>query len=143
MAPVDVPEQDEAFDGQIDGFEGASADETLIGVIAPEAQDQTAQAEVSTEEKSTAEPAEEPAVVEVAEPKPKLYRNAAGNIRFGSDAIRALGMLPESCTLDYEEGEEPMFEPEPAPVAQEPEPAANTAAGSRRAGRRPCCCRGV
>lgn len=116
VAPDDVPEQEEAFDGQIDGFEGASADETLIGVIAPEAQDQTAQAEVSTEEKSTTEPAEEPGVVEVAEPKPKLYRNAAGNIRFGSDAIRALGMLPESCTLDYEEGEEPTFEPEPAPV---------------------------
>lgn len=115
-APVDVPEQDEAFDGQIDGFEGASADETLIGVVAPEAQDQTAQAEVSNEEKSSAEPAEEPTVVEVAEPKPRLYRNAAGNIRFGSDAIRALGMLPESCTLDYEEGEEPTFEPEPAPA---------------------------
>lgn len=114
-APVDVPEQDEAFDGQIDGFEGASADETLIGVVAPEAQDQTAQAEVSNEEKSSAEPAEEPTVVEVAEPR--LYRNAAGNIRFGSDAIRALGMLPESCTLDYEEGEEPTFEPEPAPAA--------------------------
>ena len=127
VAPVDAPEQDETFDGQIDGFEGASADETLIGVIAPEAQGQTAQAEVSTEETSTVEPAEEPAVVEVAEPKPKLYRNAAGNIRFGSDAIRALGMLPESCTLDYEEGEEPTFEPEPAPVAQEPAPAANTA----------------
>lgn len=127
VAPDDVPEQDEAFDGQIDGFEGASADETLIGVIAPEAQDQTAQVEVSTEEKFTAEPAEEPAVVEVAEPEPKLYRNAAGNIRFGSDAIRALGMLPESCTLDYEEGEEPTFEPEPAPVAQEPAPATNTA----------------
>ena len=116
-APVDVPEQDEAFDGQIDGFEGASADETLIGVVAPEAQDQTAQAEVSNEEKSSAEPALEPTVVEVAEPKPRLYRNAAGNIRFGSDAIRALGMLPESCTLDYEEGEEPTFEPEPAPAA--------------------------
>lgn len=116
VAPVDAPEQDEAFDGQIDGFDGASADETLIGVVAPEAQDQTVQAEVSTEETSTAEPAEEPAVVEVAEPEPKLYRNAAGNIRFGSDAIRALGMLPESCTLDYEEGEEPTFEPEPAPV---------------------------
>lgn len=122
VAPVDAPEQDEAFDGQIDGFQGASADETLIGVIAPEAQDQTAQAEVPTEEKSTAEPAEEPAVVEVAEPKPKLYRNAAGNIRFGSDAIRALGMLPESCTLDYEEGEEPTFEPEPAPVVAAPAP---------------------
>lgn len=126
VASVDAPEQDEAFDGQIDGFEGASADETLIGVIAPEAQDQTAQAEVPTEETSTDEPAEEPAVVEAAEPKPKLYRNAAGNIRFGSDAIRALGMLPESCTLDYEEGEEPTFEPAPQPdpiVAAQPDEA--------------------
>lgn len=128
VAPVDAPEQDEAFDGQIDGFEGASADETLIGVIAPEAQDQTVQAEVSTGEESTAEPAEEPAVVEVAEPK--LYRNAAGNIRFGSDAIRALGMLPESCTLYYEEGEEPTFEPEPVPVADAPAPAAVVDDGS-------------
>lgn len=126
VASVDAPEQDEAFDGQIDGFEGASADETLIGVIAPEAQDQTAQAEVPTEETSTDEPAEEPAVVEAAEPKPKLYRNAAGNIRFGSDAIRALGMLPESCTLDYEEGEEPTFEPASQPdpiVAAQPDEA--------------------
>lgn len=127
VATVDTAEQDETFDEQIDGFEGASADETLIGVIAPEPQDQTAQVEVPTEEEPAAEPAEEPAVVEVAEPEPKLYRNAAGNIRFGSDAIRALGMLPESCTLDYEEGEEPTFEPEPAPVAQEPAPVANAA----------------
>ena len=112
-------EQSEAFDEQIDGFEGASADETLIGVITPEPQVQDIPAEEPVADESTAEPAEEP--------EPKLYRNAAGNIRFGSDAIRALGMLPESCTLDYEEGEEPTFEPEPAPVAQEPAPAANTA----------------
>lgn len=111
------PEQDEAPDEQIDGFEGASADATLIGTIAPEAQDQAVQAEVATEEVPAAEPAEEPVVVE---PEPKLYRNAAGNIRFGSDAIRALGMLPESCSLVYDEGEEPAFEPEPISEAQEP-----------------------
>lgn len=107
------PEQGEAFDEQIEGFEGASADETLIGAIVPEDQNQAVQAEELNDEVPTAEPAEEPVA---AEPEPKLYRNAAGNIRFGSDAIRALGMLPESCTLDYEEGEEPTFEPEPAPV---------------------------
>lgn len=118
------PEQGEAFDEQIEGFEGASADETLIGAIVPEDQNQAVQAEEFNDEVPAAESAEEPAAVE---PEPKLYRNAAGNIRFGSDAIRALGMLPESCTLDYEEGEEPTFEPEPAPVAQEPAPAANTA----------------
>lgn len=109
-------EQGEVFDEQIDGFEGASADETLIGVIAPEAQ---AEAEVAAEPVTDEEAVESigaPAVAEPSEPEPKLYRNAAGNIRFGSDAIRALGMLPESCTLDYEEGEEPTVNLEPASV---------------------------
>ena len=109
-------EQGEVFDEQIDGFEGASADETLIGVIAPEAQ---AEAEVAAEpvaDEDVVESIGAPAVAEPSEPEPRLYRNAAGNIRFGSDAIRALGMLPESCTLDYEEGEEPTIDPEPASV---------------------------
>ena len=141
-APEAESTQDEAFDGQIDGFEGASADETLIGVIAPETQDQDALSEEPVADEPAAELAQEPAAVEVVEPEPKLYRNAAGNIRFGSDAIRALGMLPESCTLDYEEGEEPSFEPEPKPVAPVPsdevnaieaeagaEPAVDSAAG--------------
>lgn len=119
-------EQGEAFDEQIDGFEGASADETLIGVIAPESQVQDIPAEEPVADESAAESAEEPAAAEQAELEPKLYRNAAGNIRFGSDAIRALGMLPESCTLDYEEGEEPTFEPAPQPdpvVAAQPDEA--------------------
>ena len=119
-------EQGEAFDEQIDGFEGASADETLIGVIAPESQVQDIPAEEPVADESAAESAEEPAAAEQAEPEPELYRNAAGNIRFGSDAIRALGMLPESCTLDYEEGEEPTFEPAPQPdpvVAAQPDEA--------------------
>lgn len=119
-------EQGEAFDEQIDGFEGASADETLIGVIAPEPQVQDIPAEEPVADESAAESAEEPAADEQAEPEPKLYRNAAGNIRFGSDAIRALGMLPESCALDYEEGEEPTFEPTPQPdpaVAAQPDEA--------------------
>lgn len=119
-------EQGEAFDEQIDGFEGASADETLIGVIAPESQVQDIPAEEPVADESAAESAEEPAAAEQAEPEPRLYRNAAGNIRFGSDAIRALGMLPESCTLDYEEGEEPTFEPAPQPdpvVAAQPDEA--------------------
>ena len=119
-------EQGEAFDEQIDGFEGASAGETLIGVIAPESQVQDIPAEEPVADESAAESAEEPAAAEQAEPEPKLYRNAAGNIRFGSDAIRALGMLPESCTLDYEEGEESTFEPAPQPdpvVAAQPDEA--------------------
>ena len=81
-----------------------------------EDQNQAVQAEEFNDEVPAAEPAEEPVA---AEPEPKLYRNAAGNIRFGSDAIRALGMLPESCTLDYEEGEEPTLSPSlpPSPTA--------------------------
>lgn len=116
-------EQGEVFDEQIDGFEGASADETLIGVIAPEAQ---VEAEVAAEpvaDEDVVESIGAPAVAEPSEPEPKLYRNAAGNIRFGSDAIRALGMLPESCTLDYEEGEEPTVDPEPASVEPASAPA--------------------
>lgn len=116
-------EQGEAFNEQIEEFEGAPADETSIGIIAPEAQVQDVPAEEPVADESAAESTEEPAAAEQVEPEPKLYRNAAGNIRFGSDAIRALGMLPESCTLDYEEGEEPTFEPEPAPVVTAPAPA--------------------
>ena len=109
-------EQGEVFDEQIDGFEGASADETLIGVIAPEAQAETEVAAEPVADEDVVESIGAPAVAEPSEPEPKLYRNAAGNIRFGSDAIRALGMLPESCTLDYEEGEEPTIDPESASV---------------------------
>ncbi len=109
-------EQGEVFDEQIDGFEGASADETLIGVIAPEAQAEAEVAAGSVADEDVVESIGAPAVAEPSEPEPKLYRNAAGNIRFGSDAIRALGMLPESCTLDYEEGEEPTIDPAPASV---------------------------
>ncbi len=119
-------EQGEAFNEQIEEFEGAPADETSIGITAPEAQVQDVPAEEPVADESAAESAEEPAAAEQAEPEPKLYRNAAGNIRFGSDAIRALGMLPESCTLDYEEGEEPTFEPVPQPnpvVAAQPDDA--------------------
>lgn len=109
-------EQGEVFDEQIDGFEGASADEPLIGVIAPEAQAETEVAAEPAADEDVVESIGAPAVAEPSEPEPKLYRNAAGNIRFGSDAIRALGMLPESCTLDYEEGEEPTIDPAPASV---------------------------
>lgn len=38
------------------------------------------------------------------EPEEKLpfYLNAAGNVRFGADTIRGLGMLPASCAVVYE-----------------------------------------
>ena len=135
-------EQGEAFDEQIDGFEGASADETLIGVIAPEPQVQDIPAEEPVADESTAVPAEEPAVAEQAEPEPKLYRNAAGNIRFGSDAIRAWECFPSPVRS----------------ITKRARADVRAGACSRctgacargqcgccpcRAGRCPCCCRGV
>ena len=61
VAPEAESTQDETFDGQIDGFEGASADETLIGVIAPEVQGQDALSEEPVADEPAAELAEESA----------------------------------------------------------------------------------
>ena len=36
------------------------------------------------------------------EEKPPFYLNAAGNVRFGADTIRGLGMLPATCAVVYE-----------------------------------------
>ena len=46
--------------------------------------------------------------------------NADGNYRFGSEAIRGLGMLPESCSLVYEKDETPQVE-EPTAFDVEPD----------------------
>lgn len=42
--------------------------------------------------------------LDAAEPedKPAFYLNAAGNVRFGAETIRGLGMLPETCAVVYE-----------------------------------------
>ena len=37
------------------------------------------------------------------EQAPVLPLNAAGNLRFGKDTIRALGMIPAECDLEYDE----------------------------------------
>lgn len=39
--------------------------------------------------------------------------NAYGNYRYGIDVIRAIGMVPESCAIEYD-----LTEPEPAPEAE-------------------------
>lgn len=59
-----------------------------------------------------------------AEPEPKLpfHLNGAGNVRFGADVIRGLGMLPESCAVVYETVVERVSEPASTPVP-EPTPA--------------------
>lgn len=64
-----------------------------------------------------AAPAATDAVVDVApEPAPALPLNVAGNLRFGANAIRALGMIPAECDLEYDEGQFPVDEPVSAPV---------------------------
>lgn len=45
------------------------------------------------------------------EQAPVLPLNAAGNLRFGKDTIRALGMIPAECDLEYDEGQFPVDEP--------------------------------
>ena len=50
------------------------------------------------------------------EQAPVLPLNAAGNLRFGKDTIRALGMIPAECDLEYDEGQFPVDEPAAASV---------------------------
>lgn len=44
------------------------------------------------------------AVPSEAKPEPKAVVNSEGNIRFGAAEVAALGMLPASCALVYEDG---------------------------------------
>ncbi len=50
-------------------------------------------------------------VADAVEQAPVLPLNAAGNLRFGKDTIRALGMIPAECDLEYDEGQFPVNEP--------------------------------
>ena len=50
------------------------------------------------------------------EQAPVLPLNAAGNLRFGKDTIRALGMIPAECDLEYDESQFPVNEPAAASV---------------------------
>lgn len=38
------------------------------------------------------------------EPRPLFHLNDAGNVRFGGEVIRGLGMLPDSCSIMYDSG---------------------------------------
>lgn len=52
--------------------------------------------------------------VDEAEPsdEPPFHVNNEGNVRFGADVVRSLGMLPSTCTFVYED-DEPELEDEP------------------------------
>ena len=110
-------------------------DEAQVQAVAPEVEP-VASAEAASSERSPAVVAPAPADETQAEavaaepapaPAPRLYRNESGNVRFGSKAISALGMLSADCVLEYEDGQEPVF-PEPelaAPTVAEPAPEAS------------------
>ena len=55
-------------------------------------------------------------VADAVEQAPVLPLNAAGNLRFGKDTIRALGMIPAECDLEYDEGQFPVDGPAAASV---------------------------
>ena len=60
------------------------------------------------------------AAVMPAEPEgPVLPVNVSGNIRYGVEVLRALGMVSPACVIEYEEGAAavPSVKPEPAPQA--------------------------
>ena len=89
-------------DVQVEGStQAASADKTVAFEVAP--QTQSAAPAVS------AEPEE-----------PSLPINASGNIRYGVEVLRALGMVSSACVIEYEAGATavPPVKPEPQPVVQ-------------------------
>ena len=103
--------------------EVAEADEGIVEADAEEAGDASDSgdfgdafftSELTGSEAAAAEV--EPAATEGPEP---AHVNAEGNYRYGADAICALGMLPESCVLEYDEPEPPA-PAEPAAPAAEP-----------------------
>ena len=57
-----------------------------------------------------------------AEDDPPFRVNSEGNIRFGADVIRALGMMPESCSFVYENDAPAASVVVPAPEFAEHEP---------------------
>lgn len=72
-------------------------------------------------------PAATDTVADVVEQAPVLPLNAAGNLRFGKDTIRALGMIPAECDLEYDEGQFPVDEPVAVPVETQGEEAIDQA----------------
>ena len=113
-----------------DGFEEpAHAEEETVESAGDEADAPITVEAVPSPVEVSAEPAATAAVEPTEEPgaEPELYRNAAGNVRFGSEAIRGLGMLPDSCKLEYDDGQEPV-EPEPAALVSSPAAPAPSAA---------------
>lgn len=143
-APVDVSPN-----------EGAQAAlDSLDRAPAPVEDEPETEEEIPAEEAPAAEPVEQVAE-ETYEEEPPLV-NDAGCIRFGLDTLRGLGMVPETCVIEYEPNAlpkpkpkavlnfkirqtapklepEPVLEPAPVPAASAAVPAAPVAEQAPRA----------
>lgn len=89
-------------DVQVEGStQAAPADKTVAFEVAPEAQSAAPAVSAEPEELS-------------------LPINASGNIRYGVEVLRALGMVSSACVIEYEAGATavPPVKPEPQPVVQ-------------------------
>lgn len=96
---------------QVEGSaQPASADKTAAFEVVPQAQPAAPAA--------TAEPEE-----------PALPINASGNIRYGVEVLRALGMVSSACVIEYEAGAAAVPPVKPQPVVQA-QPAARPVAAS-------------
>lgn len=132
-APAD---EDVDVEGIVVEEEPVEQGTTVFEIVEP---DHTAVVNVeSAEEASVNEPAAEQVVANelsedemgqveldldvAAEDEPPFRVNSEGNIRFGADVIRALGMMPESCSFVYESDAPAASVVVPAPEFAEHEP---------------------
>ena len=103
---VEVADETAAF-GEVGEAEQTAASDVEDQIFETEVGEDEAEAapepapEVAPESEAEAEPVPEPEPA--AEPLVYPLVNDAGNIRFGADIVKSLGMLPESCSIVYEE----------------------------------------
>ena len=93
-------------------LEGATIEMPALDVDGAPVADATASFEVASIPDGS-EPVEE---VPEEEPADRLPVNAAGCLRYGTDIIRALGMVDAGCAIEYEPDALPAPAPRPAPA---------------------------
>ena len=136
LAEADPADEDVDVEGIVVEEEPVEQGTAVFEIVEP---DHTAVVNVeSAEEAPVDEPAAEQVVANelpedemcqveldldvAAEEEPPFHVNSDGNIRFGADVIRALGMMPESCSFVYESDAPAASVVVPAPEFTEREP---------------------
>lgn len=100
-------------------LEGATIEMPALDVDGAPAADATASFEVV----SIPDGSESVEEMPEEEPADRLPVNAAGCLRYGTDIIRALGMVDASCAIEYEPDALPAPAPRPAPAPAPVQPA--------------------